>query len=169
MVHHHDAGRVGGGMLEDLPHTHHVSVFDLAYNAEIPQAAGERTPRDAVGRVYTRDDHPGYLQGRTQVFRDVPDVPGVLELVGLLPEEPGEPEVAGHGPEPADVVVAGDNGVRRYLLKRIQVGAGVRKLPVRAALRQVAGDGHGVWLDLCNILFQGVKAFGYRGTPEVQI
>ena len=154
-------------MLEDLPYTHHVSVFDLAYNTEVPQAAGDRTPRDAVGRVHTRDDHPGYLQRRTQVFRDVPDVPGVLELVGLLPEETGEAEVAGHGPEPADVVVAGDNGIRCYLPEGIQVGAGVRKLPVRAALRQVAGDGHGVWLDLCNILSESIKAFGDRGTPEV--
>ena len=158
---------VGGGVLEDLPHTHHVGVSDLAYNAEVPQAAGDRTPRDAVGRVYTRDDHPGYLQRRTQVFRDVPDVPGVLELVGLLPEETGEAEVAGHGPEPADVVVAGDDGVGCYLPEGIQVGAGVRKLPVRAALGQVAGDGHGVWPDLRNVLFQGVEAFGDRGTPEV--
>src|SRR5215210_1216449 len=167
MVDHHDACGVRGGVLEDLPHPHHVGVFDLAYNAEVTKAAGDRTPRDAVGRVYTSDDYTGNLQRRTQVIRDVPHVPGVLELVGLLPEETGEPEVAGHGPEPADVVVAGDNDVRCYLPEGIQVGAGVRELPVRAALRQVAGDGHRVWPDLRNVLFQGVEAFGDRRAPEV--
>jgi hypothetical protein len=34
-------------------------------------------------------------------------------------------------------------------------------------LRQVAGDGHRVWPDLCNEIFQGVEALGDRGTPEV--
>jgi hypothetical protein len=90
-------------------------------------------------------------------------------LTYLLPEETGEAEVAGYGPEPADVVVTRDNSVRCYLPEGIQVGAGVRKLPARAALRQVAGDGHGVWLDLCNILSESVEAFGDRGTPEVQV
>src|SRR5215207_2308154 len=142
---------------------------DLAYDTEVPQAAGDGTPCDTVGRVYAGDYRSWYLQRRTQVIRDVPEVLGVLELVGLLPEEPGETEVAGHGPEPADVVVAGDNGVRCYLPEGIQVGAGVRKLLVRAALRQVAGDGHGVWLDLCNILFQGVEALDDRRTSEVKI
>src|SRR5918994_983040 len=164
-----DQLRTGGGVLEDLPHTHHVGMPDLSYNAEVPQAAGDGTPCDAVGRVYAGDDCSGYLQRRTQVIRDVPEVLGVLELVGLLPEEPGETEVAGHGPEPADVVVAGNDGIRCNLPDGIQVGTGVRKLHVRATLRQVAGDGHSVWLGLCNIPFQGVEAFGDRGTPEVQI
>src|SRR5215210_163668 len=169
VVHHHDAAGVGSGVLEDPLHTCDVSVFDLSYHTEVTKAAGDGTPRDTVGRVYTRNDRPRHLQRRTQVLRDVPDVPGVLELVGLLPEETGEAEVAGHGPEPADVVVAGDDGVRCYLPEGIQVGAGVRKLPVRAALRQVAGDGHSVWLYLCNILSESVEAFGDRGTPEVQV
>jgi hypothetical protein len=66
-------------------------------------------------------------------------------------------------------VVAGDDGVRRYLPERIQVRPRVRKFPVRAALSQIARDGYRVRLNLCNVLFQGVEAFGDRGTPEVQI
>ena len=156
-------------MLEDPLHTRDVGVFDLSYNAEVTQAAGDGTPRDAVCRVYAGDDDPWYFQGRTQVLRDVPEISGVLELVGLFPEETGETEVAGHGPQPADIVVAGDDGARCYLPEGIEVDPGVRKLSVGAALRQVAGDGHGVRPQFCDVLFQGVEAFGDRGTPEMQI
>jgi hypothetical protein len=36
-------------------------------------------------------------------------------------------------------------------------------------LRQVARDGHSVWLDLCNETFQGVETLGNRRTPEMQV
>src|SRR5215210_7077964 len=166
---HHDAGCVGGGVLENIPDTHHVGVFDLAYNAEVPEAAGDRTTRNAVGRIHGGDDHPRYLERRAQVFRDVPQVPGVLELVGLLPEESGEAEVAGDGPEPTDVVVARDHHIRRRLPEGIEVRAGVRELLVRAALGQVTRDGHSVRPVLDDELTEGVEAFGDRGPPEVQV
>ena len=67
VVDHHDAGGVGGGVLEGLPHAHHVSVFDLPYNPEVPEAAGDRTPRYAVGRVHAGDDQPRYLQRGTEI------------------------------------------------------------------------------------------------------
>src|SRR4051812_19998696 len=104
-------------------HAHHVGVFDLADNAEVPEAARDRTARYAVGRVDPGDDRTRYLERWSQIVRDVPRVPGVLEAVGLLPEEPRETQIAGHGPEPANVVVAGDDHAGRRLLERVQVGA----------------------------------------------
>src|SRR5918997_273149 len=169
VVDHHDAGRVGGGVVEGFPETQHVGVLDVPYNPQVPEAARDRTPRDAVGRVDAGDDRAGDLQGGAQLLRDVPLVFGVLEAVGLLPEEPRETEVARHGPEPADVVVAGDDHAGRHLFERIQVGARFGELRVRAALGQVAGDGHRVGPVLLDEPPQGIEALGYRGPPEVQI
>ena len=66
--------------------------------------------------------------------------------MGLTAEHPGQAEVAGHGSEPADVVVAGDHDVGRNVAQPVEVIAGPRELPLRAALCEVAGDGDGVRL-----------------------
>ena len=82
-------------MFEDLPHTHHVGVSDLANNAEVPQAAGDRTPRDAVGRVYARDDHP--LQRRTQFF-EMCLAYGYLNLWACSLKRPARPRLRATAP-----------------------------------------------------------------------
>src|SRR5215207_2890730 len=169
VVDHDDAGGVGGGVRERLPHAHYVRVLDLTDNAEVSEAARDRTARDAVGGVHAGDDRARYFERRAQLVRDVPRVPGILEPVGLLPEEPGEAEVACYGPQPADVVVARDHHAGSRLFEGIQVGAGVRELPVRTALGKVAGDGYRVRPVLLDELQEGVEALGDSGPPEVQI
>src|SRR5918993_428616 len=64
------------------------------------------TMRAASAEALVKISRPRHLQGRAQILRDVPGVPGVLEVVGLLAEQPAH--VAGYRPEPANVVVAGD-------------------------------------------------------------
>src|SRR3712207_3136529 len=113
VVDHDDSGVVGGGIFEGFPCALDIRVLDVPDHAEVPKAPGDRAARDAVGRVEARYDHTRHLQGRAEILGDVPGVPGVLEVVSLLAEQAAD--VAGHGPEPADVVVAGDDDVGRDL------------------------------------------------------
>jgi hypothetical protein len=53
----------------------------------------------------------------------------------LLPEQAAH--VAGHGAEPADVVVAGDDDVGCHLPDLIQVLAGLHELLLRASLSEI--------------------------------
>src|SRR5919202_2314352 len=138
VVDHDDAGGVRGGLREDFSQALDIRVLYVPDHAEIPEAPGDRATRDTVGRVEARDDRPLYLQGRAQVAGDVPRVPGVFEVVGLLPEQAAH--VAGHGPEPADVVVAGDDDVGCDLRDLVQVFAGPHELLLRAPLGEVARD-----------------------------
>ena len=87
--------------------------------------------------------------------------------MGLLAEQAAH--VAPHGPEPADVVVAGDDDVGCDLPDLIQVPAGLHELLLRATLRQVAGDGYGVRLQLGYEFLQGVQPLGGSRPPEVQV
>src|ERR671916_520302 len=114
------------------------SVLARPWRPEGSEAPGDRASGDAVGRVDASYDGPPHLQGRAQVLGDVPLVPGVLELVGLLAEEAAH--VAGHGPEPADVVVAGDDDAGCLLLDPVQVLARLRELLPGAPLREIPGD-----------------------------
>src|SRR3982751_5042583 len=52
---------------EGLLGLHEVSVLDVPYNAEVPQATRERAARDAVRGVATGDHRPRYLQRRAEL------------------------------------------------------------------------------------------------------
>src|SRR5215212_2206871 len=167
VVDHDYTGGVGGGVPEGLPYVLDVCSPDVPDHAEVPEAPGDRTARDAVGRIEARNHHPRHLQGRAQVLGDVPGVSRVLELVCLFPEQAAQ--VARHGPEPADVVVAGDDDVGSDLLDGVEVFAGLRELLLRAALCEIARDRDRIRVDLDDKLSQGVQPLGGGGSPEVEV
>src|ERR687898_3152693 len=167
VVDHDDSGGVGGGALEGLPHALDVRMLDVPDHAEILEAFGDGAPRDTVGSIQARDHRPRHLQGGGQILADELDVAGVLELVGLLAEEAAH--VAPHGPEPADVVVAGDDDVGRDLPDPVQVAAGLLELPLGATLREVARDGDGVGLQLGDEFQQGLQPRGGSRAPKVEV
>jgi hypothetical protein len=89
--------------------------------------------------------------------------------VGLLPEETGEAEVAGHCPEPADVVVAGDDHVRGGLAKaskyaRARLNSLLEHRCVRSPETAIASGS-----TVTTNSLRAVQAFGDGGPSEVQI
>jgi hypothetical protein len=156
-------GRVREGLL-DLPE---IALIDVPNNAKIAEAACQGAARDAVRGVAPRYHHPrlaGDLKRRVELRGDVPGVLGVLELVGGLPPDV---QIAGDGADPAHVVVTGDDDDGGSLADLVEIGASLDELGGRAALREVARDGHRVRRELHDAAFQRIELLLDRRTAEM--
>ena len=51
-----------GGVLEGFPDALDIRVPDVPDHAEVSEASGDRTPRDAVSRVQACDDRARHLE-----------------------------------------------------------------------------------------------------------
>jgi hypothetical protein len=164
MVNHDHSCSVRVGTREGFFYLLQVALVDVSYHAEVLYTTRQGAARNAVRGVATGDHHPGHLQGGVELWGDVPAVSGVLELVSGPAKEA---EIAADGPEPAYIMVAGDDDDRSGLSYIIEVGAGADEFRVRAPLGEVTRDRYRVWLKLRDATPQRSQLRRHRGPAKV--